>query len=127
MSDRLKRPHRRIPRPLARFPVHSAPIGDSRGQSVWLAMPHRLLRLVSRLPSSGYQTLSPSRSACRRSNTRHEQPCWLVLSSVGISFPSKASCPLFRSTVLVSHHLPGSYLSCSPPDRISQWSQLDGF
>ena len=74
-SDFLKRPHRLSPRLLDRFPVHSEHIGDSRGLSVWLAMLCHLTRLPSHLPSSGYQTPLRNRWACRRSNTRHEQPC----------------------------------------------------
>src|SRR6266702_5984559 len=114
MSDRMKCPYRLILRQRDLFPVHRGHIGDFRGQSVSLAMPHRLPRLPSRSPFLACRRPLPKRSDSRRSDTTSEPSSCFVPSSVRTSFPSGPSRSLFHSVLLPLHSMLVVLLSPQP-------------
>src|SRR6266516_1516488 len=120
MSDWLNHPRRLCRHQRARFPVHSGHIGDSPGQSVWLAMPQRLPRLPSRSPFLGYQKPLLKRLACRHSDATSEPSC-LSGSFLGEDLLSEEVVVLsFFHSICFLRIICLLCFSCPPPGSASQ-------
>jgi hypothetical protein len=110
----MKGPSRLLLRALERFPVRSGLTTAFRGQSIWLAMPHRLPRLASRSPCLASRRPLPPQSDSRRADSRGKPACCCVACSVRISFPSGSSCSLSHSIWLSLYAMLAVLLSPHP-------------